>query len=125
MPILNIPSIGTELVLEEDWTFTLHSESRNDKFWQNYVRVHPEQPGIMNQEATKNEWGWIDRRKDHNIDVILPKGTVLKVSRIYIRNGLDRFDSITFTASKCPIKGVKGRFWVKLEDANTIRYVKG
>lgn len=57
---------------------------------------------------------------------MLPAGTELTVSRIYIRNGKSQYDSITFLAKNfLDINGKKvrsARFWVKLEDANEIEY---
>lgn len=36
---LFIPKLGTKLILLSDWTFTLHDEYRNEKFWKS---VHGE-----------------------------------------------------------------------------------
>jgi hypothetical protein len=108
MPILNIPTIGTLLTLDKDWLFILHSEYRNFAFWNNCQKTTPNPESIGYGKT---------------ISVTLPKGTVLSVSRIYIRNGASDYDSITFSIKECPIKGIKGRFWVKLEDANRISYL--
>jgi hypothetical protein len=66
--------------------------------------------------------GWGFDRPEQFIDCSLPKGTILTLDRIYVRKGKAGFDSISFIIHKCPIKGIKGRFWVKLEDANTLVY---
>lgn len=54
----------------------------------------------------------------------LPKGTQLKIDRIYIRKGQDEYSSITFYIEDCPDKTFKPkkkiRFWVKLSDVNNI-----
>jgi hypothetical protein len=51
----------------------------------------------------------------------LDPGTVLKVSRIFIRKGASNYDSVTFTGEVKKF-GVlrKVRFWVSLEDANNV-----
>ena len=72
-------------------------------------------------------------QQDHAyINMTLPINTILKVVRIYIRQGLEDYDSITFVIEDCPIlelkskksgglyKGKQLRFWAKLEDVNTI-----
>ena len=54
---------------------------------------------------------------------MLPRGTRLKVARIYVRHGAGDFDSITFTINKHPTdKKLKARFWCKLNDANKIEF---
>lgn len=56
------------------------------------------------------------------IECTLPKGTQLKFDRIYIRQGSQAFNSITFRTTKnCPDKRFASRrFWVKLQEANEI-----
>lgn len=62
--------------------------------------------------------------------VTLPKDTVLKVDRIYIRKGISEYSSITFyvwskpgpVAANAPKK--KSRFWAKLADCNNIQFEK-
>ena len=56
------------------------------------------------------------------IRVTLPKGTQLKVDRIYVRAGAQSFASVTFRTTKiCPDKRFTSkRFWVKLREANEI-----
>ena len=49
--------------------------------------------------------------------ITLPKGTKLKVDRVYIRKNAKDFSSLTFFAS---IGGKKLRFWTSLEDCNKI-----
>lgn len=64
-------------------------------------------------------------KSGEKLDVIIPRGTVLKFSRVYIRQGTSSgWDSVTFTIVSCPIKQLKGRFWVKVHDANLIHYEK-
>lgn len=58
------------------------------------------------------------------LKVTLPKGIALKIDRIYIRNGVQAFDSVTFRIPKnCPEKRFRSvRFWAKLSDVNNIVY---
>lgn len=109
---LHIPTIGNKLTLETPWTFTLIGESRNDNTW---LAIHGETP-------TRNNLIYPPVYQTAN--TTLPKGTTLEVQRIYIRKGKEDFDSITFTIRSIPGKGplLNKRFWIKLEDANTIHY---
>jgi hypothetical protein len=72
------------------------------------------------------------------LEVALPKGTHLKVDRIYVRKGASDFSSITFFAknlgeitrpsgyswsSQRKMRTKKSlRFWAKLVDCNTIEF---
>lgn len=109
-----VPTLGDIIHLSDDWTFDLYWESRNIKFAETMGFERPEGYG----------WG-------RNVPIVgqatLPKKTQLKIARIYIRGTASRmreFDSITFTIADTPLKvgkkKVKGRFWVKLRDANRI-----
>jgi len=131
MSRLCIPTIGTELTLEEDWTFPLHHERRNQKFgkenfgldlhWSDWDwrRVNPNDP---NDRRTEKVY------RDAPV-ITLPKGTVLRVDRVYIRGtskDYRNYDSVTFRCNThvTPAKGRKmglarGRFWAKLIDVNT------
>lgn len=114
----NIPTIGTMLKLSHKWTFALYDEYRNSKLWESWIKQNPN-PKYLIKPPNKNLYG--DSGKA--IQVSLPKGTILNLSRIYIRQGKKEFDSITFSIKECPEK-YKGRFWVKLDDANKIQYVE-
>ena len=112
-----IPTIGSLLTLTEDWIFNLELEHRNLNFWK---KIHPDIP-------TKKYYAHIyDGSRDgtfgpDNIATMLPAGTHLKIARIYIRQGSQEFDSVTFTLVKHPAsKKLKGRFWAKLGDVNRI-----
>ena len=113
---VNVPTLGTELALSEDWTFTLHAEYRNYDFW-----------------AAVSDRDYPYGNADGSISVTLPAGSKLKVDRIFIRRGAGDYDSMTFWLVDCPNKEwapkkVGGtatnrlRFWVKLDDANDIVY---
>jgi hypothetical protein len=112
-----IPTIGTQLVLARDWSFTLHEEGRNYKFSKNF-------PHLRFIE-------WAGNRPDGPKvgEVTLPRNTILTVDRIYLRQGAGAFDSVSFRcntglrltkAQKEDL--IRGRFWAKLEDVNEIRF---
>jgi len=105
----SIPPLGTKIRLAEAWKFPLYGEHRNDKL----VRV------LFPGKAPENEW-----RYKYPVDVIgqafLPPGTELAVARIYIRQGLKGFDSVTFRITGGDKKFKGCRFWAKLADVNRI-----
>jgi len=100
---LFIPPLGTELMLALDWNFELFNEYRNGGFMKamkdNRDTSFNGYPGFGSKVAT------------------LPIGTVLTLRRIYIRQGQDSCDSVTFSTR---IGKKLHRFWVKLADANAI-----
>jgi hypothetical protein len=135
---LYIPAIGDELRLTADWTFDLYDEDRNSSLME----------FLDDPRKGKSRWS-----RDLTIHpATIKAGAVLKVDRIYIRKGMDDFDSITFYwkdarteprieyvddyntfdkfTRKCaqqqpvriPRKPV--RFWVKLPCANKIEFDK-
>ena len=116
---MTIPTIGTELELAADWNFTLYNERRNSKFWEKII------PEVAYHDRDRDDeyhngrrWGY-SGRGNYGHPVSLPQGTRLKVARIYIRQGVDSFDSITFTIVKhSEDKKIKGRFWVKIAEVN-------
>jgi hypothetical protein len=107
---LYVPEIGDRLKLTKDWEFKLYYERRNSPLLKHF--------GF--------EFTWT-RDYNKNESVILPIGTILKVDRIYIRNGAQDYSSISFYA-----EGIKGnggldkpknsRFWAKLLDCNNIEF---
>lgn len=101
---LFIPDIGTILKLEQDWQFTLYQEYRNKLFEK------------------------LDLKRETQV-VEIPKGTLVKVDRIYIKKGSSQFSSITFSIPSVKSKADKlnypnnvqlggGKFWVKLHECN-------
>lgn len=123
-----VPALGTAYVLRQEWHFRLYREGRNLDMilatqGKQKVRGHWEysEPEATNLQAIV----WMkdkDKRLEY-IDFSLPEGTVLTVARIYVRQGLDEFNSITFRiGKKSPLgKLFDGkRFWVRLQDANNI-----
>lgn len=133
---LYIPSLGDEIKLTKDWTFDLWNESRNSTLKEFVGDTRPEcryAHLMIHEDAIK---------------AIIPAGEILKIDRIYIRQGSEEFDSITFlwkgkkTGSKIEtriarrlapnlneeipyekkVPGRAVRFWVKLADANNIEF---
>jgi hypothetical protein len=77
-----VPDIGTRVRLTQDWTFRLYAESRNYDFFK------------------KMDWkyralNWRDDRPMDERDVTINAGSILKVNRIYIRQGVKAYSSIT------------------------------
>lgn len=106
MAKLYIPQVGDKLHLLENWQAKIFNDNtgRNDKVFK-----------ALNIS--------IDSQEKADVDVTFPKGTVLRVDRLYVRAPASSFDSITFTVMQCPIKSLnKARFWVKLLDANNIHF---
>lgn len=105
---LYIPNIGDCLVLTKEWLFELHDEPRNESLYKFFGGT----PG-----------SWIVTRK-LPIKVILPKNTVLRVDRVYIRVGNNKtYNSVTFLIRKAPFSfSGKLRFWVKLEETRRIEF---
>jgi len=124
--ILFVPPLGTHLQITRDWTFQLYPEDRNISLFGALDIPCP-------LSLASKKWN------EHPVVVVLRAGTVLSVSRIYIRNGAKDFDSMTFylidspdpelvkgrvaktpdgkdLAFWMPPKGV--RFWAKLLDVN-------
>lgn len=114
---LFIPTLGTRLKLLEDWKFTLHDERRNSTL-KNLIEYSRSKFEVEDSifDVLKDD----TKTKEDKIPCVLPAGTILTVRRIYIRQGAKAYDSVTFSIHKCPEK-LKGRFWVKLHDANTMQ----
>jgi hypothetical protein len=133
MKKLFIPTIGTIMTLAKDWAFDLYYEDRNE---------------AMMARVGQKYTGW-NREKNGKIvtRAILPKGSELKIDRIYIRKGkdmkdydsvtfflvgeketLDRFDYSYVKTSDHQVETIKTprkvnrpvRFWAKLDDVNNI-----
>jgi hypothetical protein len=143
--MITIPSIGSILTLTQDWTFPLWAEKRNQTFWEALFGEPHQDPefaetyDLIDRDAERGFQSfdqnscWQKRYRfwhpylngrtstlpPPRKSTTLVAGTQLKVSRIYIRQGQNDFNSITFTVAKSPQKW-KGRFWAKLEDVNRI-----
>lgn len=117
---LFIPTIGTFMILAESWEFVLYEEHRNDKF----ANQKGLELGFDSWKALR--WttlpdGSRGRLPIRTEKVTLPKGTLLKIDRIYIRGKTDEareFDSVSFFCNPSARSGLRGRFWAKLADVN-------
>jgi hypothetical protein len=112
MPRITIPSIGTLLTLTKSWTFGLYPEQRNSGVWK--VLVGEGSLNYRDLEARE-----LRAQVQDFVPVTLPKGTVLSVDRIYIRQKYDDYDSVSFRIKECPDERLdRKRFWAKLHDVN-------
>lgn len=141
---LYVPQLGDQIRLTQDWTFKLHVESRNEKLFKFLKGSEETRTTIVNSHyinpLTGKPHEYIQTTR-HPRMVTLREGCLLKVDRIYIRQGQEGFDSITFylmeipesmkdevnlSGKKAPFekKAVKtlARFWVKVADANNIYF---
>jgi hypothetical protein len=109
---LYIPNIGERITLAADWTFRLFNERRCQPF--------DDCPAPA--QIVDNPTYFLSQVKH----CTLPAGTVLLVDRVYLRQGLDEFASISFrivsTAAPWVAKQRK-RFWAKLDDVNQMQIV--
>ena len=110
---LYIPEIGDEIELEKDWDFTLVNEFRNDALLEKF---HPEKV-----KERRSNFNWDNYGKPAGT-VTLPKGTVLKIDRIYVRKGASDYSSITFVTIPPDKKEKKIRFFASLTEANKIEF---
>lgn len=124
MKQLFIPHLGDMIELTGPWVFTLHKEYRNTTFAKAAGLVRME-----HQEMMRTDWRtqkeelheWDSETYDDKTIMSFEAGTVLAFSRIYIRQGMSDYDSVTFRVVECVKKKLKRkRFWVKLDDANKI-----
>jgi hypothetical protein len=157
MPQIFIPPLGTVIQLEKDWTFTLFEEHRNQKlidaaeltppyrdhnpYLQRSSEWRDKSLAERKAEIDKTNWVYTPHSglESGNYDYwsgvwehlfTFREGTELKIDRIYIRQGGQAFDSVTFrskqwvTAPGDPLfknrKLKTLRFWAKLHDVNQI-----
>lgn len=116
---LFIPKLGTALTLAQPWTVTVYDEHRNASLIE------------LAQLREKQQAAWANRETRFKTlplgQFVFPKGAVLTVERIYIRQGVGDFDSVTFrardytTVVRTGLKTKKPptvRFWAKLDEVN-------
>lgn len=160
-----IPPLGTVIKLTQDWHFNLYNESRNDSiqhlldlyppFRDTTGSFHKYRPQAITQSwrdltiaereevVNKSEWtnepyeGRVQDfwSGDWHIPFVFREETLLKIDRIYIRQGQGAFNSVSFRTncwmsnlgdplfSKKYVKGKKVpslRFWAKLDDVNNM-----
>lgn len=127
MPQIHFPRLGDRILLDHDWTFPLHLENRNlslfkavgllwnvrpglPKYSREYIYVSPELPAVHRYSFG----GGI------SVPVTLPAGTLLRIDRLYFRQGVRAYDSITFRIHGSPERRLLNdiRFWAKADDAN-------
>ena len=119
---LFIPEIGTEIRLTKGWKFPLHFEYRNESLGKCFGIKAPD---VSNTFGYVYKDGWNCQPEGSSTPMTLPKGTILKVDRIYICKAswggdAKKFSSVTFYATIPNTKGRKPRFWAKLRDVNNI-----
>ena len=118
MKTFYIPTLGTEVVLAQDWTFTVINDHRNLTLIETFNLAGPKEPDDWSYYPLGG--GWNSRSRHHatiTAQATLVKGTRLVIDRIYIRKGNKDFDSLTFRVLKT--KTQKGfRFFAKLDDVN-------
>lgn len=120
---LFVPDIGTALRLALPWDMMLHAERRNHGFIE----------FIDPKDASGGRWSYYRKDRERNSWAItINPGAVLKVDRVYIRNGgssFADFSSLTFRMEKGAEVVYNGntlttakniRFWAKLRDVNTM-----
>ena len=103
MSKLYVPEIGDEIKLSKEWKFNIYNEYRNEA-----LLTHL---SLNNQKIERGG----------STEIIIPKDSILKIDRIYIRKGSSDFSSITFYV-KYPGSKNKYRFWAKLSDCNNIEF---
>lgn len=156
---LFIPEVGTILKLEKDWKFTLTFDYQNEGVYQQIIRemfkvplelriytkryYEKDQSVLFHLTNTDYKDEAVIRETDfpkdchlvqHNslngIKFTLPKGTELKIDRIYVRKGKSDYSSLTFNivntthpflVDKKGKKKGKLRFWATLDDVNQIQ----
>lgn len=113
-----IPTVGTELELSAPWKFKLYQEYRN-RVWINKLISKKMVPPVIITGGYQDWYGGKEL-----CDFVLPLGTKLKVSRVYIRGHARNYDSVTFNSSfEYDNTLIKGRFWAKLSDVNNMEIV--
>lgn len=111
---LYIPGIGDIIKLTKEWTFEIEEERRNYIF---LTKFFPEKKDEFERYPIFN--------KRHICLISLPPETELKIDRLYIRNGLSGFNSVTFKIVEVPIELShlkKKRFWAGLKFVNQIEF---
>jgi hypothetical protein len=144
---LLIPKLGTELTLIEPWTFTVYNERRNASLIK-LLNLKPSKPTAAFKLSKAQNWAvqannfrrwygraatladeqaymeseWRFTMEGRELDThTFPAKSVLIVDRIYIRQGQDDYDSVTFRSKYQQTGFGKVRFWAKLDDVNTMQ----
>ncbi len=110
---LYIPVVGDTLVLQKDWKLDLLNEYRNEKFLAMAT-------GKSDKELNEERWAmWPKTKSPIFYPITIPKGTKLRVERVYIRAGSSsEFNSLTFSTPLLKVNKRVLRFWAKLDDVH-------
>jgi len=100
---LFVPVVGSELKLLNETTVALKNAKQNSRFIDKITGVAAPLPG-------------------KNVNLTLPKGTLLTVDRVYVRQGAGAdFNSLTFKINANSEAGIpKGRFFLSVDVVNTL-----
>ena len=105
--IIHIPSCGDAFILTQLWSFKLHPGHRNSDLFEAVGQPLPAY--------------YKDLEKRRSIPVELPAGIELVFDRLYVRQGMADYDSVTFIIKDHPEDQFVGvRFWAKLNDVNNL-----
>ncbi len=110
---LYIPVVGDTLVLAKDWQLDMLNEYRNEKFLAMAT-------GKSETELNEERWAmWPKTKSPVFYPITIPKGTKLRVERVYIRAGSSsEFNSLTFSTPLLKVNKRVLRFWAKLDDVH-------
>ena len=115
-------------------------ETLPSKRFEDYRSRKSREDEFLQSQESYQEWSKLLQERSslpsiNGINVVIPKGSKLKIDRIYIRKGASDYSSITFylkdfanvetvsSYSWGKSKKVKSpRFWAKLEDCNRIKF---
>ncbi len=132
--ILRIPEIGNRFRLTKDWEFRLYPESRTTPLVALLFGVSPKSDLITELEYSyhigRSPNPYVKFMVGDYFPATLLKGAILKIDRMYIRQGAHEYNSITFylQEGKGFIHGTDRtyevpknksvRFWAKLAEVN-------
>lgn len=131
LPKLRDADYNIEHPTEEECQITVGyfgmKQYSHDKFRELYnLRANANPEYIQYQLDSKAHLEEVQKIGKKSIKVTLPKGTILKIDRIYIRKGSSDYSSITFYAKDMLKPNTKKkyspRFWAKLSDCNQIEF---
>ena len=99
-----IPQVGDKIELSSNWTCKIFNERRNSSV---FTALGVDVSNMPNS----------------HIDITFLKGTVFKVTRLYVRSPASSYDSLTLAVVSSSIKKLaKVKFWVKIMDANNMEF---
>lgn len=114
---LMVPEIGTQLLLSQDWKFRLYQETRNSSVISLFNLFEGRIRSPFHEPTPEPE------------KVKILGGSILVVDRIYVRQQLKGYSSLSFFLqpqgrlqykNRIAIVSKRMRFWAKLEDVNQI-----